>query len=85
MFKYLVLNFIRKNQHTLNHLDSCCSSGRIGGESKCPGPVKHQDFTLTVEVGAHFWILVPGKAWVSLLEVENARQMVEELRMLPAE
>ena len=52
---------------------------------KRPGPVKHQDFPLTVEVGIPLRILVPLKAWVGLLEVEVARQVVEEARMLPAE
>ena len=52
---------------------------------KRPGPVKHQDFPLTMEVGIPLWILVPWKAWVGLLEVEVARQVVEEARMLPAE
>ena len=47
--------------------------------------MKHQDFPLTVEVGIPLWILVPLKAWVGLLEVEVARQVVKELRMLPAQ
>ena len=38
-----------------------------------------------MEVGIPLWILVPWKAWVGLLEVEVARQVVEEARMLPAE
>ena len=38
-----------------------------------------------MEVGIPLWILVPLKAWVGLLEVEVARQVVEEARMLPAE
>ena len=47
--------------------------------------MKNQNFALTVEVGSPLRALVPGEAWVGLLEVEIARQMVEEVRILPAQ
>ena len=47
--------------------------------------MKHQNWALAVKVGSPFGIFVPGEVWMRLLEVEVARQVVKELRMLPAQ
>ena len=47
--------------------------------------MKHQNVALTVKVGSPLGILASGEVWVGLLEVEVARQVVKEMRMLPAQ